>query len=384
MKIAFVSVFDPQDVRRGSGTFYHLCRELESQGHIVHYVGPLSVQDEPLVTRFLRWLTKSVLHGRYITYLDPFIACKRGRMASRLLENIDIDIILTSDYGIAYGMATSHPVVIYTDAMLPVNYQRGEEDLHSMIAGIPSLIVPVFQFTIRRALERCALCIFPAEWQKRDALAYGVSTDKLRVIPFGANIIDPGSDMVKHRALLDEEGALHLLFVGKYWDRKGGDIAVKAAQILNDNGILTILHVVGVTLQDMPPFVRSYGLLNKNNAEENIILEKLYQVCGLLIFPSRSEGSAIAPREAAAYGIPTLAYRIPGLATSVIDGESGLLLPPGDTAEGFARAVRQLLEYPAEYERLSSGARTFYERSANWQTAGSQLVNEMLSLVVSR
>lgn len=384
MKIAFVSVFDSQDVRRGSGTFYHLCRELERQGHVVHNVGPLPVQDEPFVTRFLRWLTKRVLKGRYITYLDPFVARRRGRMTSRLLENIDADVILTSDYGIAYGLVTSCPVVIYTDAMLPITYQLEERNPHSMIAGIPSLIVPVFQFTIRRALERSALCVFPAEWQKRDALAYGVNPDKLRVIPFGANMMDPGSSMAQRHAISDVEGTVHLLFVGKDWDRKGGDVAVRATQVLNDNGIPAILHVVGVLLQDMPSFVKSYGLLNKNNAEENTILEKLYQVCGLLILPSRSEGSAIVPREAAAYGVPTLAYRIPGLATSVVDGESGLLLSLTDTAEGFARVVRQLIESPAEYEPLSRGARTFFERSANWQTAVSRLVDEIHPFLVSQ
>jgi len=71
--------------------------------------------------------------------------------------------------------------------------------------------------------------------------------------------------------------------------------------------------------------------------------------------------------EAAAHGLPTVAFNVGGVADAVADGVSGRLIPAGDNAT-FDRAVRQLIENPMN----SAHARQFADRFA-WHEFDAQL-----------
>ena len=72
----------------------------------------------------------------------------------------------------------------------------------------------------------------------------------------------------------------------------------------------------------------------------------------LLLFPSYREGVPRAVMEAAATGLPTVAFDVPGVREAVRDGETGYLVPDRDVDALHARVV-QLLE--DEEQRLSLG-----------------------------
>jgi glycosyltransferase involved in cell wall biosynthesis len=59
--------------------------------------------------------------------------------------------------------------------------------------------------------------------------------------------------------------------------------------------------------------------------------------------------------EAAAAGKPTIASRIGGLQDSVVDGETGLLVPPGDRP-ALAAAMRRLIDAPALRKTMGAAA----------------------------
>jgi glycosyltransferase involved in cell wall biosynthesis len=60
--------------------------------------------------------------------------------------------------------------------------------------------------------------------------------------------------------------------------------------------------------------------------------------------------------EAAAAARPIVATRAGGTAEVIVDGESGLLVPVGDTA-GFGAALRRLVRDPELGARLAAAAR---------------------------
>jgi glycosyltransferase involved in cell wall biosynthesis len=75
----------------------------------------------------------------------------------------------------------------------------------------------------------------------------------------------------------------------------------------------------------------------------------------VLALPSLKEGWGLVVMEAAAHGVPTVAYRdAGGVAESVVDGETGLLVD-GD-AEDFAAALDGLLADPDRATRLGAAA----------------------------
>jgi glycosyltransferase involved in cell wall biosynthesis len=365
LTIAFVTPgYDVFNVRRGSGTFYYLAKELSRQGCVIQPFGPLSVKD-PLQTRILRYKTKHLLKSRYLSYLDPWVANARKKILTKTLKSTDYNILLTNDHGIAAYFRTSRPVVLYTDVMLP---RRRIQTNHQAYPSAPYPMALIYKHTIKKALECVSLAVFPSEWQIREARQYRIPEEKLALIPFGANIPDPGLDVAQHRNFdnVARTKKIDLLFVGKDWLRKGGPIAVQVATHLREQGFDAVLHVVGTTISNMPDYIKFYGLLDKNDPDDWKLLDSLYRNCHLFIFPSSSEGSAIVPREASAYGMPTLAYRIDGLAGAVENGISGVLLELGSNANVFVDVIQNWLDNPELYQQLTRFTRRFYEEKANW------------------
>jgi len=76
----------------------------------------------------------------------------------------------------------------------------------------------------------------------------------------------------------------------------------------------------------------------------------------LYLQPSRSEGLCIAAHEAMAAGLPILASAVGELRYSVVDGETGALVPPGDPAALAAR-LADLLRDPARLATMGAASR---------------------------
>lgn len=379
MKIAFVTpYYDPRDIRRGSGTFYYMSRELERQGCQLTYYGPV-VFPEPAVVRPLRAFAKRIQKGRYLTYLDPKVARALGKELSRQLGGQYFDLVLTNDPGVAAGLDVPFPVVYYSDVMLPASPKAAA--LRELVAyrQVPLWALRRYQRTMRRCLSRVALAVFPAPWQLEQAKGYGVDPKKLRQVSFGANIPDPGPEVARRRefTLHASQRKINLLFVGRDWNAKGGDVALETVKLLRSAGLDAHLNVVGLSQFGSEPYVHYHGNLNKGIQKDFGKLDQLYRESDCLIFPSKHEGSAITPREAAAFGLPTLAYRIEGLQSSVVDGQSGVLLEPGAGPQDFAEIMMGWVENPVSYQRLSLDARAFYESNANWAGVVSNLKREL-------
>jgi glycosyltransferase involved in cell wall biosynthesis len=89
-------------------------------------------------------------------------------------------------------------------------------------------------------------------------------------------------------------------------------------------------------------------------------------------FPSLFEGLCLAVIEAQAAGVPVVATAVGGIKETVVDGETGLLVPPRDQ-EALAAAIRRLLADPAQAGRLAGEAkrRAFERYSEERMVAGT-------------
>jgi glycosyltransferase involved in cell wall biosynthesis len=82
----------------------------------------------------------------------------------------------------------------------------------------------------------------------------------------------------------------------------------------------------------------------------------------LFLLPSLWEGLPISILEAMAVGVPVISTRISAIPEAVIDGETGLLVEPGN-AEELGDAIEKLLDDESLRRRLSEAARAFvFER----------------------
>ncbi|MGH8274485.1 MAG: glycosyltransferase family 4 protein [Gammaproteobacteria bacterium] len=103
-------------------------------------------------------------------------------------------------------------------------------------------------------------------------------------------------------------------------------------------------------------------------------LAQAWPAADVHIFPVRDdpqdpEGFGMVALEAAAWGVPSVAFAAGGVGDAVAEGKSGYLVPPGDYA-GLAGAVLKAAVQRAE---LESGARAFAERHA-WSRFNAELL----------
>jgi glycosyltransferase involved in cell wall biosynthesis len=81
----------------------------------------------------------------------------------------------------------------------------------------------------------------------------------------------------------------------------------------------------------------------------------------VFVLSSKSEGMPIAILEAMAAGLPIVATRVGGVPELVVEGGTGLLVPPGDV-EALAAGLRQLLGDSDLRRRLGAAGRTRAEQ----------------------
>jgi len=87
---------------------------------------------------------------------------------------------------------------------------------------------------------------------------------------------------------------------------------------------------------------------------------RLLEALDVFALSSLWEGLPITLLEAMACGAAPVATAVDGSAEAIVDGESGLLVPPGDP-QAMAAAIGRLLDDPALRARLSVGARARVE-----------------------
>jgi glycosyltransferase involved in cell wall biosynthesis len=89
--------------------------------------------------------------------------------------------------------------------------------------------------------------------------------------------------------------------------------------------------------------------------------ERYLAAADFLCLPSYREGFPMVILEAAASGLPSIGSQIYGVSDAIVDGETGLLVPPGDAAQ-LAAAMSRLACDEERRRRLASAARARVER----------------------
>ena len=95
-------------------------------------------------------------------------------------------------------------------------------------------------------------------------------------------------------------------------------------------------------------------------------LARRFARAAVVVCPSLSEGFGVVCGEAMAHGKPVVASAVGGLANLVIDEETGLLVPPGDTA-ALRAAIDRLLADSQARLRMGGAARERIAASYSWE-----------------
>ena len=180
--------------------------------------------------------------------------------------------------------------------------------------------------------------------------------------------------------LLDTAGEVRLLAVAKDYHLKGIDIAEQTVGLLRQEGIPAVLRVAGQSGEGSE-YVQFMGLFKKDDPTQRAEYLSQYAWADFLIHPARYEAAGIVCGEAAAFGVPTITNAIGGLATTVENRVSGVVLPQLSPAEEYARVVRHYVDHPQEYLELRRTTRNRYDNVLNWVSAGDRIAELIRSAV---
>ena len=204
------------------------------------------------------------------------------------------------------------------------------------------------------AAARCRGLFFGSAWATCEAerlyfagKATAEQRERLYVTPLGANWrpeVSTANVLEAVRGRSRER--LDLLFVGRDWERKGGPLAVQVVERLRAAGANACLQLVGcrpelpaaLTEGDQPA-VRVHGALYQDVPAERARLHELFLRSHLLLVPTKAECFGIAFAEAQAFGLPPVSRDIQALPSVVVDGETGLLMPPDAKADAYAERI---------------------------------------------
>jgi len=63
---------------------------------------------------------------------------------------------------------------------------------------------------------------------------------------------------------------------------------------------------------------------------------------------------------------------------AVLDGETGVLLPPDSDGEAIAAVIRDLIGAPERYRAMRKAARAFALSEFNWESVAGRMASEIL------
>lgn len=192
----------------------------------------------------------------------------------------------------------------------------------------------------RRVFERAAAVVAPSSELARDAERLGAA--RVHVIASGTDVpaeVPPPAQPP------------HVLYAGRLSREKGVLELLEAAR-----GLPLVVAGDG-PLRDRVP--DALGMLPHDE------LETEYARAAVVACPSRREGFGVVCAEAMAHGRPVVASAVGGLLDLVVDGETGVLVEPGDVA-GLRAALERLLDDGDLRARMGEAARQRIRERFAW------------------
>jgi glycosyltransferase involved in cell wall biosynthesis len=192
----------------------------------------------------------------------------------------------------------------------------------------------------RAILRRARVVIAPSNALAAEARSLGARD--VRLIPSGVDVPDD---------MHDPDEPPHVLYAGRLSREKGILDLIEAA-----DGLPLVVVGDGPLRGDVPAAV---GFVPHNE------LGAFYERASVVACPSHREGFGVVAAEAMAHGRPVVASAVGGLRDIVADGETGMLVPPGNIA-ALRSALERLLGDADLRRSMGAAARARVREHFSW------------------
>jgi D-inositol-3-phosphate glycosyltransferase len=316
-------------------------------------------------------------------YLDAF---EQGVVAFAQREGITYDIV-HSHYWLS-GLVGERLKARWAVPHMTMFHTLAEVKSRSRISEWE----PDVRIESEHAIVQQADRIIAAGRDERDLLVrlYDADAARISVVPCGVNLdlFHPVDQAQARRELSIGEHERILLFVGRIEPLKGIDILLGAASELAVEHDCTVVVIGGDNsgMQGEMAYLRTLakrlGIADRVRFLGAVDHQKLplyYSAADVCVVPSFYESFGLVALEAMACGTPVVASRVGGLAGTVLDGETGYLIP-WRCPEPFAERIELLLGNEELRRAFGRTAREAVERF-RWANVADQVIELYRQLI---
>lgn len=199
--------------------------------------------------------------------------------------------------------------------------------------------------------------------QQSAALDDGTPLDRVYVATTGVvdgRRVTPAEIAAARRSLGIVESARIIGVVSRLRREKGIDVLIRALDHLDP---AAGIHVVIAGTGPEEPLLRQLAArapIPVHFLGHRDDVEVWFAAADIIVMPSKRESFGRTTVEAMAAGKPLVAARVGGLVEAVIDGETGILVPPNDP-QALAAALRRILGDNELLRRCGEAARARFE-----------------------
>ncbi|MHB1949668.1 MAG: glycosyltransferase family 4 protein [Gammaproteobacteria bacterium] len=200
------------------------------------------------------------------------------------------------------------------------------------------------------------------------------------------SMIAPPADQYKIRPPRTDD--FHIIYFGRLHPDKGLDKLLLAFKKLSLS-----YHTARLTMMGDGDFRHLYiqhtkelEITHKVRFIEWLSGDELFQElidADVFCLPSLSEGSPCSIIEAMCIGLPVVATSIGGIPDLIVDGKTGLLIPPNDE-NAITDALQKLIEQPDLHQTMSKQSLIRYQTVLSQDTIFDKLLSLYQTLIIQK
>jgi glycosyltransferase involved in cell wall biosynthesis len=242
--------------------------------------------------------------------------------------------------------------------------------------------------SLRRMLGKCAVVTATTHQLARETAKFMGEGREIFVIPFGVDLARFSVGPLAAESA-SPSGMVTLGFVKWLKPKYGPDVLVEAFSKVHAArpGTKLILAGKGEMQAGLEARVKEFGLGDAVVILGRVDHDKVPGLIGsfdIMVMPSvyESETFGVAAIEASACGVPVVASRVGGVPEAVLDGKTGLLVPPRDV-DALAAACIALIDDAGKRKAMGLAGRRFVEKYYSWRE-NTRLMEEVYRAVLER
>ncbi|EOR24552.1 group 1 glycosyl transferase [Clostridium sartagoforme AAU1] len=363
MKIIYACEWNKNKETTWSGTTYSLLSSIKNKVRVEE----LDLSPSLPIKILNKILGLRIRNGNisFVNTLNTFNRYFFQKKINNALLNNNKDVVLQiGDYGKCKNQS-----YIYQDLSVDslVYFRENFPELFKY-SGYENISYKQLNKRLEQQIEiynNCQGILTMSKWLSNNLVEYtGIPKEKVHWVGAGINLD-------KNKINNCEKDNRRILFVGRDFKRKGGDLTYNAFKILKDKYIKDAeLYVAGPTDWPLDEKIDGVTFLGDLSYAE---LSNYFNLCDIFCLPSRFEAYGLVFIEALTYGLPCIARNEFEMKEFINHGENGYLIDE-DNPEKLAILMKDLLVNETIKKNVIKN-RDFYINEYSWDSVANRITS---------